>query len=97
AYLSVLELAYPILSALGLAATVFAVTDFVDADRPLDWPGIDHWRGGPYDAELRGLTWAQLGQLAASGWEIGSHTRTHPRLTRLADDALERELLESRE
>jgi peptidoglycan/xylan/chitin deacetylase (PgdA/CDA1 family) len=57
---------------------------------------IDHWRGGPHEHELRGLTWDQLGQLADGGWEIGSHTRTHPRLTRLDDDALERELRDSR-
>ncbi|HEY3185716.1 MAG TPA: polysaccharide deacetylase family protein [Gaiellaceae bacterium] len=96
AYLSVLELAYPILFALGLPATVFAVTDYVDANRPLDWLGIDHWRGGPHERELRGMTWDQLGRLAAVGWEIGSHTCTHPRLTRLDDDALAIELRESR-
>jgi peptidoglycan/xylan/chitin deacetylase (PgdA/CDA1 family) len=97
AYLSVLERAYPILSSLDLPATVFAVTDFGDGERPLEWPGIDHWLGGPHAAELRGLTWAQLGQLAAAGWEIGSHTQSHPRLTRLGDDALACELRESRE
>jgi peptidoglycan/xylan/chitin deacetylase (PgdA/CDA1 family) len=96
AYRSVLDLAYPILSSLGLPATVFVVTDFGDGRRPLEWPGIDHWRGGPHERELRGLGWEQLEQLADGGWEIGSHTCTHPRLTRLSDQALARELEASR-
>jgi peptidoglycan/xylan/chitin deacetylase (PgdA/CDA1 family) len=96
AYRSVLDLAYPILSSLGLTATVFAVTDFADERRPLEWPGIDHWRGGSHERELRGLGWDELEQLAEAGWEIGSHTRTHPRLTALPDEALARELEESR-
>jgi peptidoglycan/xylan/chitin deacetylase (PgdA/CDA1 family) len=97
AYVSVLELAFPILESLGLPGTVFAVTDFVDAGRPLHWPRSKEWRGGPYEHELRGMTWRDLAELVGSGWEIGSHTRTHPRLTRLPDDALARELTESRE
>jgi peptidoglycan/xylan/chitin deacetylase (PgdA/CDA1 family) len=96
AYRSVLDLAYPILSSLGLPATVFVVTDFGDGRRPLEWPGIDHWRGGPNEQELRGLGWKELEQLADSGWEVGSHTRTHPRLTQLSDQELARELEESR-
>jgi peptidoglycan/xylan/chitin deacetylase (PgdA/CDA1 family) len=81
AYASVLELAFPILSSLNLPATVFAVTDFAGQDRPLEWPGIDQWRGGRHEPELRGLRWSELAELADNGWEIGSHTCTHPRLT----------------
>lgn len=95
AYLSVLELAYPILASLGLPGTVFAVTDFAADGRPLRWARRKQW-GAAYDDELRGLTWAQLGRLADAGWEVGSHTRTHPRLTRLSDPELDRELRESR-
>jgi peptidoglycan/xylan/chitin deacetylase (PgdA/CDA1 family) len=97
AYLSVFELAHPILASLGLPGTVFVVTDFADSGRPLHWPRSKDWRGGPYEHELRGMTWPQLAELAECGWEIGSHTRTHPRLTQLPDDALARELRESRE
>ena len=97
AYLSVFELARPILASLGLPGTVFVVTDFADSGRPLNWPRSKNWRGGAYEHELRGMTWPHLGELAESGWEIGSHTRTHPRLTQLPDDALARELRESRE
>ena len=34
--------------------------------------------------------------LADAGWEIGSHTCSHPRLTSLGDDDLARELVDSR-
>jgi peptidoglycan/xylan/chitin deacetylase (PgdA/CDA1 family) len=97
AFSSVIDFAHPILSSLGLPATVFVVTDFADSNQPLEWPGIDGWRGGAYDAELRGLSWRQLEQLRDAGWELGSHTCTHPRLTQLPDHALENELRGSRE
>jgi len=96
AYGSVLEQANPILSSLGLPGTIFVVTDFADDERSLCWPGIDHWLAGPHESELRGLSWSQLEGLADAGWEIGSHTLSHPRLTRLDDDALRRELRKSR-
>jgi len=96
AYLSVLELAFPILDALELPGTVFAVTDFADSGRSLIWDGIDVWAEGDHADELRGLSWAQLADLDRAGWEIGSHTRTHPRLTRLDDEALAKELVASR-
>jgi peptidoglycan/xylan/chitin deacetylase (PgdA/CDA1 family) len=97
AYLSVMELGFPILTSLGIPATVFVVTDFADHGRALKWPGIEHWRGGEHEQELRGLGWLELAELAEAGWEIGSHTRTHPRLTRCSSSELERELRESRE
>jgi peptidoglycan/xylan/chitin deacetylase (PgdA/CDA1 family) len=97
AYRSVLDLAYPVLASLGVPATIFVVTDFADDDRELEWPGIDHWRDTPHRGELRGLGWSELEELADDGWEVGSHTRTHPRLTQLDDEALDRELRESRE
>ena len=96
AFRSVLDLAYPILKSLGLVGTVFVVTDFATSARPLEWSGIEHWKRGRYDDELRGLSWSDLDRLAHAGWEIGSHTCTHPRLTRLFDEDLSRELQDSR-
>jgi peptidoglycan/xylan/chitin deacetylase (PgdA/CDA1 family) len=43
------------------------------------------------------MSWEELRGLADGGWEIGSHTCSHPRLTQIDDDALERELTVSRE
>jgi peptidoglycan/xylan/chitin deacetylase (PgdA/CDA1 family) len=96
AFLSVLNVAYPILAELGLPGTVFAVSDFARASQRLAWKGILQWQGA-YDDELRGMSWDQLRVLADAGWEIGSHTRTHPWLTELDDRSLARELRESRE
>ena len=42
------------------------------------------------------LTWAQVRGLADAGMEVGSHTCSHPDLTRLAPGDLRRELRESR-
>lgn len=97
AFTSVLELAQPILASLGLPGTVFAVTDFADTGGRLSWPGISQWADGPFAVELEGMSWSQLRWLATQGWEVGSHTRSHPRLTELDDDALAGELRGSRE
>ena len=48
----------------------------------------------PGDSES--CTWEQLRQMESAGIEIGSHTVTHPVLTRVAPDRLRRELEESR-
>jgi peptidoglycan/xylan/chitin deacetylase (PgdA/CDA1 family) len=96
AYGSVLDLAFPVLERLGLPATVYVPTAWAGSVRPMRWPGIDQWTGGPWEDELRPLSWEQLRRLAAAGWEVGSHSRTHPRLTRLDDAQLAEELAASR-
>lgn len=93
-YRSVLEQALPILDRLGLPGTIFVATEFVG--RAVRWPGVDQWLGGPHEPELVTLSWPELRQLRDTGWEIGSHTRSHPRLSRLDDDAVQLELVESR-
>ena len=42
------------------------------------------------------VSWDDLSVLASRGWEIGSHTVTHARLTELDEDALDDELRRSR-
>ena len=96
-YRSVFAHALPILERLGLPGTVFVATDFAGRAEPMRWPGIEHWIGGPHEAELAALSWQQLGSLGDGGWEIGSHTCSHPRLSQLDDDALQAELVESRQ
>jgi peptidoglycan/xylan/chitin deacetylase (PgdA/CDA1 family) len=63
----------------------------------MSWPGIDHWTSTPHASELIPLSWDELRELAAEGWEVGSHSRTHPQLTQLDDSELDRELRDSRE
>ena len=98
AYLSVLTLAKPLLDEAGFTATVYAPTAYLDTpERPLSWDGIEQWLGGEHERELLPMSWDQLGGLSEAGWEIGSHTRTHPHLTTLDDETLHSELLRSRE
>ena len=92
AYRSVHELALPILDRLGLPATVFVPTAHVDNEEPMSWPGIDRWLGGPHEKELLCMGREQLRELDRHGWEIGSHTHTHPRLSELGGSELAAEL-----
>ncbi|HEX8121467.1 MAG TPA: polysaccharide deacetylase family protein [Solirubrobacteraceae bacterium] len=95
-YRSVLEAAAPILDELGWPGTVYVPTDLISDGGPMQWPGIDEWMGTEHEPELLPLSWDQLRGLDERGWEVGSHTRTHPHLTTLDDDALVDELVESR-
>lgn len=94
---SVAERALPVLERLGLPATIFAVSSFARRGDPLVWEGIDQWGGGRHDAELASLDWAGFRDLQSAGWEVGSHTVTHPHLTRVEGRDLARELAESRQ
>lgn len=91
AHRSVHEHAFPLLSRLGVTATVFTPTTYVEEDRPMVFEGYDAWLGTEFEPELQPMSWDQLEELAEAGWEIGSHTRTHPHLTRLDDGALRAE------
>lgn len=97
AYRSVIERAAPTLERLGLPGTVFAPTAFVGTERPMSWPGVDIWLGTEHEAELVGMSWPELRDLTSRGWEVGSHTRTHPRLPELDGAALYEELHASKE
>jgi peptidoglycan/xylan/chitin deacetylase (PgdA/CDA1 family) len=96
AYSSVLNLARPILERLDAPATLFVPTDYIDAGAPLRWAGIDRWAGGPHEQELTPMSWEDIRSLADCGWEIGSHTASHPFLTQLPDDRLDDELARSK-
>jgi peptidoglycan/xylan/chitin deacetylase (PgdA/CDA1 family) len=96
AFASVKEYAAPVLARLGATATMFAPTAFLSGRQQLVWPGIDDYQGTADERELVAMDWDDLGELADRGWEIGSHTRTHPHLTELDDERLELELSESR-
>jgi peptidoglycan/xylan/chitin deacetylase (PgdA/CDA1 family) len=97
AFRSVLTLGLPILRRHGLPATIFAPTDHIGTGEPMRWPGIDRWHGGEHEAELMPLDWSELRALADAGWEVGSHTLSHPHLTRIDDARLDDELRRSRE
>lgn len=96
AFRSVVEVALPVMRRLGLPGSIYVPTDHPGTPGPMAWEGTDQWVGGPHEGELRCLGWDELRGLAAEGWEVGSHTRSHPHLTRLGDDALKLELEESK-
>ena len=79
-----------------MPATLYVPSDHVGSPR-MAWPGLDRWVGGPHEHELAAMGSDGLKRLIDAGWEIGSHTVTHPKLTSIADEPLERELRESRE
>jgi peptidoglycan/xylan/chitin deacetylase (PgdA/CDA1 family) len=96
AHRSVFELAAPIMARLGIPGTIYVPTDYVGTDQPMGWDGYDEWLGTEHEQELLCMDWEQLRALAADGWEIGSHTCSHPRLSRLGEAEIGEELRESR-
>ncbi len=87
---SVVEEALPILARRNLVAAVFVVTGYLGGDN--QWPGQ-----GVDAPQLPMMGWEELEALAEAGWEVGSHTVSHPDLTQLSPDRLEAELGEARE
>lgn len=79
---SVCTTAAPILREYGLPYTVFPVTD---------------WAEGKVEYFVdKVMTWREMGELAAEGVEIGSHSVSHPDFAQISPDRFEHELGESR-
>jgi peptidoglycan/xylan/chitin deacetylase (PgdA/CDA1 family) len=97
AHRSVFELAAPAMARLGIPGTVYVPTEYPDSGLPMAWEGYDVWAGTEHEKELSCMSWEQLRGLAADGWEVGSHTRSHPRLSRIADAEIAAELSGSRD
>ncbi|HET9411898.1 MAG TPA: polysaccharide deacetylase family protein [Candidatus Saccharimonadales bacterium] len=71
-FASVYTQAKPALAKYGLNGTSYVVTDCVGMTKTPNTCRADNDK--PY------MTWTQIKQLQASGWEIGSHSKTHPYL-----------------
>lgn len=96
AYTSILRLGVPVLERLGMPGTVFVPTDAAAEAGQMAWSELAQWVGGEHEPELRCMSWEELRGLASRGWEIGSHTCSHPHLTELDADSLANELRASR-
>ncbi len=89
------ETALPLLREYGFPAFVFVLPPLLDAGGPFEWPEMlaDSER---YAATMRSVDWATLERMKEGGFEVGSHTLTHPHLPRLAGERLREELARSR-
>jgi peptidoglycan/xylan/chitin deacetylase (PgdA/CDA1 family) len=90
-YLDNATIAAPILRALDLPASFFVSTDMIGTTRPFPH---DVEQGRPPQAHM---SWDDLRSLAASGFEIGSHTCSHADLGAASIDEATRELRQSRQ
>ena len=84
AYESVYKYAFPILNRFKYTATVFVITSFVGK--------LNRWDVNLGGIRFQHLNWRQLRKLAEAGWELGSHSATHPDLLNCSDSELWREL-----
>lgn len=87
--------ALPLLREHGLTAFVFVLPPLVDGGGTFAWPEAADNRTR-FPALMRSVTWSMLEEMREGGFEVGSHTLTHPHLTRLDGEALRQELWESR-
>jgi peptidoglycan/xylan/chitin deacetylase (PgdA/CDA1 family) len=83
------ENAAPILEHFGLSATFFVSAGLVDTAVPFSHDGKS-----PH--QFRNLTWSQVGEMAARGFEIGSHGWVHRNLAKCSLDEAHDEITRSR-
>ena len=88
------RVALPILTRLGIPATIFVTTGLIDQDPGVMRRFAELWRA-PEEA-VRGMTWDQVEEAREAGIEIGAHTRTHPILAGLDEDRAEVEIAGSK-
>ena len=68
----------PILKDFGMTATCYVITDTLDAASGGLSTSILTKTEGRIEKPF--MTWQQVGELLESGWEIGAHTASHPKL-----------------
>jgi len=80
------EHAFPLLVESRVPAVIYVITDRRN----------DAWRSIRPHGPLRLLDWSRIREIADHGIAIGSHTRTHPRLTQCSTDQLRSEIADSK-
>lgn len=88
-YGSVFDRAFPVLEEYGMSATVFLTVGDSDAPGPDD--SLPSLNGA------RMLRWREIRDMRDRGIDFGSHTLTHPDLTRLEGAGIEHEIRKSKE
>lgn len=89
-YLDNLHEAAPILQHYGVPATIFVTTQFCDQTS-----SHPRYAGATVAARLH-LNWGEVVDLADRGFEIGSHTLSHPYLPSLTEERASQEIVQSR-
>jgi peptidoglycan/xylan/chitin deacetylase (PgdA/CDA1 family) len=89
------ETALPLLREYGFPAFVFVLPPLLADGGAFEWPEMrdDLAR---FPATLRSVDWAMLEEMKEGGFEVGSHTLSHPHLSELDGERLREELWESR-
>jgi peptidoglycan/xylan/chitin deacetylase (PgdA/CDA1 family) len=89
------ETVLPLLREYGFGAFVFVLPPLVDGGAALEWAEVADDRRR-YPETMRSVTWAMLEEMKEGGFEVGSHTLSHPHLADLDADRLREELWDSR-
>jgi len=87
-YMDFFRNAYPVLKQHGYPSTVFVVSGLVGRE--------NIWDHANESIKKPLMDWEQLREIGRNGVEIGSHTKTHPELTRISPDAQEEEIAGSK-
>ena len=77
-----------VLDRFSLPATFFVPSAFIGTDHVYDWDRHLPW--------MPNLTWEDVQEMAAMGFEIGSHTVTHANLGRVSFAEAQHEIIESK-
>lgn len=93
-YHSLYEVVLPVFKELEFTATVYLNTGWIsvnESDRKLSDADLGHYKNESF------LTWGEVNELRANGWEIGSHGVNHLEHGMLGKDQMQSELRESKE
>lgn len=89
------ETVLPLLREYGFPAFVFVLPPLLDGGGAFEWPEmVDDI--AQHGKTMRSVTWSMLEEMKEGGFEVGSHTLTHPHLPRLTGEQLREELWQSR-
>jgi peptidoglycan/xylan/chitin deacetylase (PgdA/CDA1 family) len=80
--------AFPILKSYGIKATIFLVVDHIGKQK-------NSYKEEMAEEDLM-LNWDQIHEMRDYGIEFGSHTLTHPFLTKITPDIARKEIYESK-